>query len=61
MDSVRQCPCCPIRFAHRTELAWHLQEEHPEARFDYVTRSERARAAAGIPEPRRPMSVPVPR
>ena len=38
---VRQCPFCPLRFAHRTELNWHLKDEHPDLIRDYVIRSQR--------------------
>ncbi len=55
MDRVRQCPCCPIRFLHRTELEWHLREEHPDTHVEYVTRSQRTGAnATAVPEPRQP-------
>ena len=39
--SIRQCPFCPVRFAHRTELNWHLTDEHPDLIRDYVVRSQR--------------------
>ena len=55
MNRVRQCPCCPIRFLHRTEFEWHLREEHPETHVEYLTRSQRALSARPpVPEPRLP-------
>lgn len=26
--SVHQCPRCPLRFTYRTELEFHLREDH---------------------------------
>lgn len=33
--TVHQCPECVLRFATKTELEWHLREEHPTFRHDY--------------------------
>ena len=27
-----QCPRCELKFAHRTEMQWHLREDHPRPR-----------------------------
>jgi hypothetical protein len=43
--SIRQCPFCPLRFAHRTELNWHLDDEHHDLIRDYVIRSQRVAPA----------------
>lgn len=28
MTGPLQCPCCALRFARKTELDWHLREDH---------------------------------
>ena len=33
--SVHQCPKCELRYSLRTELDYHLREEHPTFRHDY--------------------------
>jgi hypothetical protein len=38
--SVHQCPHCPLRYTYRTELEYHLREDHdpdrPSARTELV-------------------------
>lgn len=29
MTGALQCPHCALRFARKTELDWHLREDHP--------------------------------
>lgn len=29
MTGALQCPRCSLRFARKTELDWHLREDHP--------------------------------
>jgi hypothetical protein len=26
--AVHQCPFCPLRFSFRTEVQWHIENEH---------------------------------
>ncbi len=33
--SAHQCPDCPLLFGMKTELEFHLREEHPAFRHDY--------------------------
>jgi Zinc finger, C2H2 type len=36
--TVHQCPECPLRFSSRSELDWHLRNEHTSFRHDYPSR-----------------------
>ena len=49
MSHPHQCPYCPLPFAERTELEWHVRQEHPRARHSYVTSSERREAQTSAP------------
>jgi hypothetical protein len=36
--TVHQCPDCVLRFLTKSELEFHLREEHPAFRHDYPER-----------------------
>jgi hypothetical protein len=57
--SVHQCPDCPLRYATKTELEFHLREEHPGFRHDYPVRH--ALPARGVGGRSGPAAQPVER
>jgi hypothetical protein len=32
--AAHQCPYCPLRFAFRTEVEWHVDNEHRELKVE---------------------------
>lgn len=47
--AVHQCPRCPLRFSFRTELEFHLREDHDRGRDAEATGDARERAASRSP------------
>jgi len=35
--AVHQCPFCPLRFTFRTEMQWHVDNEHREVKVEERT------------------------
>jgi hypothetical protein len=33
--ATHHCPSCQLIFSWRTELDWHLREDHPDRHFEY--------------------------
>ena len=32
--AVHQCPFCPLRFSFRTEMRWHVDNEHRQVHVE---------------------------
>jgi nucleotide-binding universal stress UspA family protein len=62
VDTIRQCPCCELRFANRNELDDHLRTDHITARPDDVpSASPVVAGTVAVPvDPTRAQTLAVP-
>jgi hypothetical protein len=56
--SVHQCPHCPLRYTYRTELEYHLREDHDPTRPTARTLVAATKVAAPQRSKRRIAQVP---